>query len=173
MSGLIYIDTNGNIQFGSDATINGTLYAKEIAPIGGNDLTLRLASDSASTNKLVIKGASGSGVLAIDNLGNLIASGAGSFAKLNLSNIVSPALASGNEVNATGSAGTITLKANQNEVTVNNNQVTENSLIYITPVGQTLGKNLYLSRQVPNESFTVGISSAISQDVKFNFLIIN
>ena len=82
-------------------------------------------------------------------------------------------MAAGNEVLATGSAGTITLKANKSEITVKNTLVTENSLIYVTPVSQTLGQSLYLLRQLPQESFTVGISVPVPIDVKFNFLIIN
>ena len=76
---------------------------------------------------------------------------------------------------------TIILKANRSEVTVNNKLVTQNSLIYITPTGDTQAQSLYLLRQVPEKltlpgsegSFTVGISQPIPIDLKFNFLIIN
>ncbi len=174
MAGLIHIDTNGNATFESNATIKGTLYANQIAPLPGKDLNIKLASNSADTNSLVVKGASGAGVLAINNLGDLIASGEASFAKLNINNIVGTAYAlSPTEVVASGSAGTVTLKALKTEVTVNNKLVTPNSLIYITPLGSTASENIYLMRQVPGKSFTVGISNPISQDVKFNFLIVN
>ena len=174
MAGIIYIDTNGNVKIGNDAIVEGTLYANQIAPLAGKDLTFKLASDSAKTNKLVVKGASNSAVLSIDNLGNIIASGAASIAKLNLNNIVSPALAvSPTEITATGSAGTAKINTGRVEMTINNPLVTENSLIYITPTSNTQNQVLYLLRQVPNESFTVGIQSPTTVDIPFNWIIVN
>ena len=112
--------------------------------------------------------------MAIDNLGNIIASGAGSFAKLNINSIVGSAFAiSPTEVTATGSAGTARINAGRFEMTINNNLVTEKSLIYITPTSNTQNQVLYLLRQVPNESFTVGIQSPTTADIPFNWIIVN
>ena len=67
-----------------------------------------------------------------------------------------------------------TLKKNKPELTINNPNVTENSLIYITPFGDTQNKVLYLLRQVPSESFTVGVSGIpATKDMQFNWLIVN
>jgi site-specific recombinase XerD len=181
MGGLFYIDTNGNVKVGGNAefaknvTIKGTLAANVISPLPGNDLKLNTGSSN-----LEVRNASDAAVLSVNPTGDLIASGAGTFAKLNL-NLVQPALAvSPDEVIATGSAGVVALKANRASVTVQNSLVTQNSLIYITPVGQTFGQSLFLQQQIPNDpstdiqgSFTVGVSTALPTDTKFNFLIIN
>ena len=123
MSGLITIDTNGNAVFNQNATVKGTLYADVISPIPGNDLTVQLGNPG-QTAKLAVENASGSAVLSLNQLGDLIASGAGTFAKLNLSPI-SPAYAvSLTEIVASGSAGTANLTTHQTEVTIDNPLVT-------------------------------------------------
>ena len=118
----------------------------------------------------------------LDVRGSLTASGSGTFAKLNF-NLVGEAQASSlTEAVATGSAGFATLKRGQPELTIKNVNVTEKSLIYITPFGDTNNKVLYLLRQVPHiggeggqdGSFTVGISGTpTTKDTQFNWLIVN
>lgn len=167
MAGLIYIDTNGNAKFGNDVTIEGTLYANAISPIPGKDLRINLATGSS----ILASTSDGSQVLKIDELGNLIASGAGTFSRLNLG-VAQPALADGNEFIATGSAGIASIGVGKKEITINNSIVTQNSLIYITPVGQST-QTPYLVRQETEESFTVGVPTTTLSEVKFNWLIIN
>jgi hypothetical protein len=181
MGGLFYIDTDGNIKVGGNAdfaknvTVHGTLATNIISPLPGNDLSL-----NTGNSNLKVTNASNAAVLSVNPLGDLVASGAATFSKLNLG-LIQPAFAvSPTEVIATGSAGVVTLKANQANVTVQNPLVTEHSLIYVTPAGQTAGQNLFLQQQVPNDplsgtqgSFTVGAGTAIPTDTKFNFLIIN
>jgi hypothetical protein len=174
MAGLFYIDTNGNMkvggnaEFAKDVTVKGTLAANVVAPIPGNDLTLDLSGNNPSS--LVIKGTSGSGVLAINQTGDVTASGSGTFGKLNLS-LIQPAFAlSSTEVMATGSAGTAMIRAHYTEVTIDNPAVTDKSLIYLTP---KTDQPIYLMRQNPGVSFTVGVSTILNVDVPFNWIIVN
>jgi hypothetical protein len=76
------------------------------------------------------------------------------------------------EVESTGAAGLITLKADTDHVKVNNPLVRENSLIFITPKTKT-AQGLFLLEQLAGESFTVGVDSKATKDVKFNYLIVN
>ena len=181
MGGLFYIDTDGNVKVGGNAdfaknvTVHGTLATNIISPLPGSDLSL-----NTGNSNLKITNASNAAVLSVNPLGDLVASGAATFSKLNLG-LIQPAFAiSPTEVIATGSAGVVVLKANRTSVTVQNSLVTKNSLIYITPVGQTFGQNFFLQQQVPNDplnnipgSFTVGTGTALPADTNFNFLIIN
>ncbi|HEV2339978.1 MAG TPA: site-specific integrase [Patescibacteria group bacterium] len=176
--GTIYIDNNGNIKFNGTATFNGKLAVNIISPLG-NDKNLNLqlgknASGSAiAISDLSVNNASGSGIFTIDQLGNLVASGAATIAKLNF-NLVQPAQAlSDTEVVATGSAGTAAIAPYQTEVTIDNPNVTENSLIYISPVGNISGQTPYLRRQVAGSSFTVGIPQDTQSQTYFNWLIVN
>lgn len=125
--------------------------------------------------------------------GDLSVSGAGTFAKINFS-LVAPALAlSPTELIASSSAGTAKISPHQTEVTIRNTFVTENSVIYITPVGTPSAQTPFLIRQVPDGtwlrqssskpappissgiegSFTVGIQSPIPNPIPFNWLIVN
>jgi len=170
MAGLFYIDTNGNVKIEGDATVKGTLYANVISPIPGNNLTVNLGDSQIRNSKFEIRNSSDSAVLSINSSGDLVASGAGTFSKLNLG-LVSPAFAlSTTEVIATGSAGTASIRAYQTQITINNPLVTDKSLIYVTPKSN---QSIYLMRQVPGVSFTVGIQNPTYTDIPFNWIIVN
>jgi hypothetical protein len=102
-----------------------------------------------------------------------VASGAATFSKLNLG-LIQPALAvSPTEFVATGSAGTANVSAYQTQVTINNSSVTDKSLIYITPTSNTNNQVLYLLKQVPGASFTVGLQNQSFVPIPFNWIIVN
>ena len=105
------------------------------------------------------------------------------------------------ETVATASAGTATIVAGQTQRTIVSPFVTKDSLIYLTPVGDTLGLVPYLARQTaeinPGEdqdlpqgplrrearsqalpagrqgSFTIQIPDILFEDIKINWWIIN
>jgi hypothetical protein len=175
MGGLFTIDTNGNVKVGGDAefaknvTVKGTLSANIISPLPGSDLTVGLSDKS----KLVVNNSSNSAILAINQVGDLVASGAATFSKLNLG-LIQPAFAlSPTELVATGSAGTANVSAYQTQVTINNPSVTDKSLIYITPTSSTNNQVLYLLKQVPGTSFTVGLQNPSANAIPFNWIIVN
>jgi hypothetical protein len=184
VGGQVEIDTDGNLRvdgnayFAKDLEIKGDLFASILSPLPGRDFVIKLGqrdeSESENHNSsFVIRNASSSALLSVNNKGDLNASGAGTFNKLNL-NIVNKALAiSPTEVIATGSAGTAEIQPNREELTVRNELVTEDSLIYITAKTSTPNESVYLLRQVPGESFTVGISNSVNKKVPFNWIIIN
>jgi hypothetical protein len=173
--GLIAINTNGDLTVNGNAVFSKNLAANVITPLGNNnDLTVKLGTTNTqpAASQLSVQNASGSGVFAIDQLGNVIASGAATLSKLNIG--AQPVLAVSNtEVVATGSAGTATIKQYQKEVTIDNTNVTANSLIYITPVGDTGGQTPYIERQVAGTSFSVGVPAYTTQPIQFNWLIVN
>jgi hypothetical protein len=174
MGGLVYIDTDGNLKVGGNAefaknvTVNGTLATGTISPLPGSDLNL-----STGNSNLQVTNASNTAVLSVNPLGDLIASGEGTFSKLNLG-LVQPALAvSPTELTASGSAGTANVSAYQTQVTIDNPNVTDKSLIYITPTSSTNNQVLYLLKQVPGESFTVGLQNPSVTPIPFNWIIVN
>lgn len=188
LAGLVEIDSEGNLKvdgnayFAKDVEIEGRLLANIIAPLPDKDIVLELASQGDPLEPQIrVNNSSHSAILTIDAQGNINASGAGTFNKLNLDFVPEALALSPTEVLATGSAGTAFVKANNYEVTVLNELVTESSLIYITPVGTNIAQQVYLLRQTPENpafpgvqgSFTVGIDTPITSNVKFNYLIIN
>ncbi len=196
MGGLISIDTEGNFSVGGNATfaknvtVNGKLTAKIISPVPAEDLVIELPGfDDQSTLAvdrpgIVVKNASGSGVLKITDLGDVIASGAGKFGQLASDSlkIVRGAQAdtSLTETVASSSAGTATIKAGQLERTIYSKFVTADSLIYITATSDTTGATPFVARQTAEDielgtdgSFTIRIPSIKATDVKVNWWIIN
>ncbi len=173
MSGLIYIDTEGNIKVQGDLSVSGKLAVNIISPL--------------PTSDLVVNNASGSSVLSINQTGDVTASGSGTFAKLNFS-LVEPVFAvSATEVIASSSAGVADIAPFQSEITIRNPFVTSKSVIYITPVGTPSAQTPFLMRQIPNKpasqeepglnlpngSFTVGVQSPTKNPIPFNWLIVN
>ncbi len=159
MGGLVYIDANGNLKTQGNVSVSGKLAVNIISPL--------------PTSDLVVNNASGSGVLSVNQTGDVIASGSGTFSKLNFS-LIQPVLAlSATEVIASSSAGAAKINPYQTEVTIRNPLVTDKSVIYITPVGTPSAEVPFLMRQLPNESFTVGVQSPTNHSLDFNWLIIN
>lgn len=175
MGGLIYIDTQGNVKFGQDAyfaknvSVQGTLSANIISPLPNQDLAI-----NTGDNSLIVRNSSQSGILlSVNRNGDLSASGSGTFNKLNLSFAKEAYAISPIEIIATGSAGIATISAHQKELTINNSLITSKSLIYVTPRIDTNNIVIYLLRQIPNVSFTIGINSPLNKAIPFNWVIVN
>lgn len=179
------LDVAGNANFAKNVTVKGGLSAGFLSPLPDNDLSINLdkkqngedqffaINDASKMSRLTINSngdvySSGSAQFAQ----NIVASGSALLSKLNLFSQPAYAVSENQEV-ATSSAGTSILKANRREITITTPFVTENSLIYITPVGDTANQVLYLERQIPGISFTIGVSQSLNRDIQFNWIIIN
>ncbi|OGH49557.1 MAG: hypothetical protein A3I54_00225 [Candidatus Levybacteria bacterium RIFCSPLOWO2_02_FULL_41_11] len=183
MAGLVRIEVDGTLKVLSDAEfagnvkVQGKLSANIVSPISDDPLVIaRSPSESEGDEAISTNSA------LLDVQGSASVSGALTSRKINLAFAQQALATSDIEAIATGSAGTAILPKFRKELTIKNPNVTENSLIYITPVGNTNNKVLYLLRQAPEDyvidglegSFTVGVSSASTvTDIKFNWIIIN
>ena len=181
MAGYVRIETDGTLkvlnsaEFASNVSIRGTLSANIISPLPNQNLIIKSGTATSAADGIYDD-------TLVDVRGALVASGSGTFNKLNLS-LARQALAiSDIEAVASGSAGAAIVKQYRGEITIKNQNVTENSLIYITPVGNTNGRVLYLLRQTAEDplqagaegSFTVGINiPSTTTDIKFNWIIVN
>ncbi|HLD01486.1 MAG TPA: site-specific integrase, partial [Patescibacteria group bacterium] len=170
--GLIKMDIDGNFDvlgngnFTKNLSVGGTLSARFISPIPDENLIIQLGNATLANvlngPNFEIRNASGSGVFKVNQLGDVIASGSARFAgdlesrrgkfKDVLANSVkitrtAQADTSLTETVATASAGTATIVAGQTQRTIVSPFVTKDSLIYLTPVGDTLGLVPYLARQ--------------------------
>ena len=167
------LKVNGNAQFAKDVDILGKLSAGIIAIGANKNLIFEFKESEGVASNIEFKTGTGSAVLSFNNKGDINSSGSGTFSKINL-NIIPDAIAvSDTEIIASGSAGTADIKPYQNELTIRNPLVTKNSLIYITAKTNLADQSVYLLRQIPGESFTVGLSKAISKSVPFNWILIN
>lgn len=215
MAGLMTLDTEGNLEvfgnarFAKDVEVRGKLSANLIAPVPGSDLIIQLPGSDQNNSqsiinnanlasqhdlnntKLIVKNASGSDILTVNNLGDIIASGTARFkdAALGSLNIVRGAQADTSAIDtvASGSAGVGTITRGYTTRTIYSPYVSENSLIYITPRStsiqsgtQTSTSVPYLARQVTEDptynikgSFTVQIPVASNEEVQYNWWIVN
>lgn len=178
LGGLIFIDVDGTLQvkgsaqFLSDVSIKGKLSAHIISPLPSEDIAITLPSSAEHDSILQVKNASGSAILAVNQAGDIIASGSAFINKLNF-HIIAPALAiSETEAIASSSAGIATISATQRELTIKDPLVTSDSLIYVTPRG-IAPYPLYLKRQDPGVSFTIGVEQQPTDDIPFNWMIVN
>ncbi|MEP7166771.1 MAG: MerR family DNA-binding transcriptional regulator [Candidatus Woesebacteria bacterium] len=163
--GGLFVNTDA--VFAKDLTVKEDLIAHSLKS-DGQVLGIQLASESG---KLTVSDANSTEVASID------ASGSATFSKLALTHTAT----SSANVNLDASAGKGTLPSGQTELVIYTNQVTEDSLIYITPNSSTENKVLYVKSKVAKDendpesvgSFTIGVDSSISNDVKLNWWIIN
>ena len=85
----------------------------------------------------------------------------------------------------TATSGRARLRTGETQLTIENERITEDSLIYITPSGSTGNQVLYVAEQISAAaedvaettdtvaSFTVAIDEAIDSDIDFNWWIVN
>ncbi|MEK7604898.1 MAG: hypothetical protein AAB478_00020 [Patescibacteria group bacterium] len=191
--GLVTIDTdgnvavNGNASFAKNVSVAGTLQAHIISPVPSEDLVIQLpGSDATNPGTLAsdrpgvsIKNGSGSAVLKITDMGDIIASGAALASEFQ---VVRGATAdtSLTQTVATASAGMAIVKTGQYERTIVSPFVTDKSLIYITPLTDTNGVAPFIARQTAEDkahgvkgSFTIRIPVLQPRDVRVNWWIVN
>jgi site-specific recombinase XerD len=192
MDGLVKIDTEGNLEvtgnatFAHDVLIKGSLATNLIKPIPDEDIIIKLDDSNKSNegSKIAIQNGKKEQVLTINKNGDILASGTGQFANLatNALTIIRGVQAdtSLTETVASGSAGTITITANETERTIKNSFVTDKSLIYLSPVSNTWGVTPYIARQTSTNSkqgtigsFTIQIPNSVTKDIELNWWIVN
>jgi hypothetical protein len=187
MNGTMVIDPlgnvaiNGNLSITGDLAIGGTLGVSTIRPSMENiDVSLNKTASSSSFGKLLVRGIDNKQVASIDASGNanlagdITASGSATVAKLNIS--LSDATASsqsGQTANTAATIGTAVIPTGATTVTISTTQVTETSLVYVTPLSSTSNQVLYVKEKRKNESFTVAIDSPLDHEVQFNWWIVN
>ena len=91
---------------------------------------------------------------------------------INIDSNTLPTYSSDTEVSVSESAGFLVLRSGYTQLKVNDPKVTSKSLIFLTPK-QTIDNPLFVKEQVSGKYFIVGVKSAPTTNIDFNFLIIN
>jgi len=181
ISGDLYIagkTTTKDLEVEQTATISG-LFADLLGPID-RDLTIQLDQSASPSGKLRFADALGNEVASID------ASGSAKFNKLIIANAKEATPSGGGfgelletQVSSSATAGEAILPANELELVIENNQLTEESLVYITPTSDTQNKVLYVKSKFVDDDpeitdyFVVAVNQPVGLPVKFNWWIIN
>ncbi|KKS14494.1 MAG: hypothetical protein UU73_C0007G0001, partial [Candidatus Daviesbacteria bacterium GW2011_GWA1_41_61] len=95
-------------------------------------------------------------LITIDNKGNIIAQGEVTTTKINLTKTV----------------GTGLLPAGQRKIIIYTKEITENSLVFITPTTIT-DQILSVTSQIPGYGFTVEVKTPSITNIQFNWWIVN
>ena len=184
ISGSLYVagktDTN-DLKVQNTATVSGSLFANLIKPLDKN-LTVELTSTATGSgipdSKFQILN-SGHEVASIDASGSarfkklLIASAEATPSANTFGQIVEP------QITTNATAGQAVLPAGAEQITIKNQHLTPESLVYITPQSDTQNEVLYVKKKVPSSQspaasyFTVAINKPISKDILFNWWLIN
>ena len=193
MAGLLILDengtatVNGNFIVEEDATIKGTLFADVLRSTElGNPLQVQVAgiSDTNEVKKSRFE--------IIDELGSPVAtisaSGKAEFAgglsvgteNLGTANTENTDGADRPVLSSSKTSGKATIPSGTKEITIRSGKIGKDSLVYVTPVGSTNNKVLYVkSQQEENSSedrkgeFVVGFDEALDTDVQLNWWIVN
>ncbi len=185
--GAVVIAKNGTITTTGEIIAQAGVRTNAIKPLTeGEDIAIQLNSKLKTLNpiqtansKLKIVDSSGNETASIDASGSAefnsiafkqIATNSAFIAdsgQRNENNEIIPAIKTNAE-----SAGTSILPANTKEIIIYNDRVTENSLIYLTPVGKSVNSQLTVVKKAIGY-FSVSIGSIQIQDLQFNWLIIN
>ena len=167
------VEITGELKVAGSVEVENTLLTDLIAPTDfGNPLQVQVAgiateSGMIKQTRFEIVDESGQAVASFDAEGNADFAGGIGVGKDDLT-----LAASINDVVTTNStSGKAVLPASKSQLTIQTNQIKEDSLIYITPRGSTRNQVLYVKSQV-NGSFTVGLDKPIENDVEFNWWIV-
>ena len=193
MGGKLIVDNEGNL------TVYGQIYAEkgiitEQITSQTDNLSIKLGQTQPSSDSARI---GGPGTLTV--LGNASISGRLSAAKIELdsSDKDTPDRLSASEnfvqngINAPalfskGSVGQALLLANYREMIIFNENIDENTLVYLTPTSSASGRSLYVSgREICQHTnsdptsvsctkyFKVALDQAIREDLSFNWWLVN
>ncbi|MCA9369825.1 tail fiber domain-containing protein, partial [Candidatus Woesebacteria bacterium] len=178
-SGLAKID--GNLTVAGDVAVEGSLLGDLLQPTSyENPLRVQVAGVATSSGEVL-----DSSFEVVDETQTAVASidadGEAQFSKLGLNAQDFTQQPEGEPLATSASSGKATIKSNQTELSIIASSLTQDSLVYITPVGSTGNQVLYIKNQqtdnpetLENEALlTVGFDNPSSNDVTFNWWIIN
>lgn len=162
MAGLIKIDTQGNVEIAGNLAVAGN--------IESSGLILKSQAEK---------------VLSIEDINesevaNITASGSAHFKSLQTdafsikadSTATSSASFAGLIYTSSATAGVTKIAEGSTQVILDNDNIKNNSLLFVTPKGSINGFTLYIKYQMEGEA-VVGFDYPVSEDIEFNWWIID
>jgi len=204
LADAMVLSRDGGLQINTDVLIAGRLTATAgistnlIAALPGEDVVINLASAPTeeemlaevtgretplqgdtlgSTSDLIIRGNDDQEVAAFT------ASGSARFQKLIIASeeAVADDNATDTSITTNATTGTATLGAGSTEFLIRNSNITDNSLIYVTPTSSTRNQVVFVKAKLSDYSeteaneagFIVAVDRPILESISFNWWIIN
>jgi len=185
MANLMILDETGQVTINGDLQVAGTtktesLLTDLIKPTNfENPIQVQVAgvaTDSAEIKKSEFQ--------IIDELGTPVATisadGRATFKALSIESEDQTATDSA-EININKTSGKAKIAASKTDIVINSTHVTENTLIYVTPLGSTDDQTLYIKQQNSDDPdtaeveglFVVGFNTPLTTDLEFNWWLVN
>ncbi|RLC35472.1 hypothetical protein DRH14_00955, partial [Candidatus Shapirobacteria bacterium] len=160
------IADSGNITINANLDIQGQLSSQQIYT---EDIQATTASFSSSlmANLIETVNASISGQLTANKI-NIATASSTIIADSAMSTLATTSAKL--ETNAT--AGTATLPTNKTELVIFNHNLTDNSMVYLTPQGSTNNQVIYIKEKA-DDHFTIAIDTPLNNPLDINWWIIN
>jgi len=168
MAGLVNIDTDGNVDIAGDLAVEGSIESSALTlreesgqPSGFGKLLAILNDEGAETAFIT---ASGSAKFVSVETGKLTfeddptATSSASFA--------------GIVYDTNASAGKARIPKGEKEVIIRNEQITAESLVFVTPTSDTANSTLYIKEQIDGEVI-VGFDKSAKADIEFNWWLVD
>ncbi|MFZ2202284.1 MAG: hypothetical protein WAV56_02695, partial [Microgenomates group bacterium] len=183
LAGLMTLSPDGQVIVNGNLSVNGNIAAKTLsvaeglttnqATISGSLVLGKEATPSANNNLASFFNENGDLVSAIN------ASGAASFKELATSGLIIASAATESATATSSGAfatnatiGTGTISAGTTELIVANSTVRTGTYVYLTPISDTANQVLYIKSKQEGTGFTVAINQPLTQDVIFNYWLI-
>ena len=179
------VSINGDLRVAGDVDIAGetkvgtSLLTNLIKPLNDGPIQVQLGSEASGSGQL-----SNSRFEIVDELGTPVATISAS-GEANFSGGVGVGTGTVETSEpgvflTTNTAGKAYLPTGSTEVIIKSDKLTADTLIYVTPLGSTNNQVLYVKQQVPENpdtltkegKFVVGLDFALTQNVEFNWWII-
>ena len=177
IAGGLLVDGTITVANDSIETVTDTLYIQKnrlaALDIMGGTLVVTTQGDVMITGNLditgniTLKNSFGSVVASLDQEGNATFSGSLTVNKLRFDEIATDSATLG------ASVGRALLTAGSQTAFIANDRITDETLIYLTPLSSTGAQSLYVSGKTPGQGFTVALDAPLTTDVEFNWWIVN
>jgi len=172
MGDTLVIAENGEVEITGNLTISGSLMANLI--VADEIQTQKLTSVEIGSSNLTTSEITSDRVkIATDSAQQIIIAESG-FGALATSSA---------QLSSNATAGTATLPAGKTEIIINNNKITSDSMVYLTPVGSTKNQVPYIKNKIVDTEnltsdgltsyFTIALDQSLTDDVVINWWIIN
>jgi hypothetical protein len=206
LAGLMTLDDTGTVTINGNLLVNGTITTNEVAFGTDSSLVDRRSSilGSSDSQDLTVQLATGSAFLVrgyqettdpntepqtpnSEPLASIDASGSARFVDL-ATNQLKIKTGATNQISDTvienqASAGSATIPAGATQITLQNQRLSDNSLIYVTPLSSTQNQVLFVKEQITCTQAditangcvsyaVIGFEAPIAQSVKFNWWIV-
>jgi len=180
LAGAMTVEEDGTVSINGDLAVAGKIIADEYSGSEGNfavnlaDSTLKDTEQATEEHgngfgKLLVRGIDGETVMSVDAsgsaelAGNIEASGSGTFKKVNIAtssadpivadSMMSDLATESAELITNATAGEAEIPSGKKEIIIYSDQLTENSLVYITPTTDTGNQVLFVkNKQVSSHS---------------------